>query len=55
MRMALCIANGGASTDLGLKLVWVQEMGAEPTVEVGQAGRLGTTGPSPSRPVSVAP
>jgi hypothetical protein len=29
--------------------------GAEPTPEVGQAGRLGSTGPGPSRPGSVAP
>jgi hypothetical protein len=29
--------------------------GAEPTPGVGQAGRLGPTGPGPSRPASVAP
>jgi hypothetical protein len=32
-----------------------KERGAEPTLEVGQAGRLGPTGPGPSRPGSVAP
>jgi hypothetical protein len=48
--------NGGASTDLGLKILRVQgKGGGEPTLEVGQAGRLGTTSPGPSRPGSVAP
>jgi hypothetical protein len=32
-----------------------KERGAEPTLEVGQAGRLGPTGPGPSQPVSIAP
>jgi hypothetical protein len=55
MRMALCHANGGASTNLGLKVLRVQEKGAELTPGVGQASRLGPTGPGPSRPGSVAP
>jgi hypothetical protein len=54
-RMALYLANGGASRNLGLKDFRVQEKGAEPTPGVGQAGRLGPTGPGPSRPGSVAP
>jgi hypothetical protein len=45
MRMALCITNGDAYMNLGLKIFRVQEKGAEPTLEVGQAGRLGPTGP----------
>jgi hypothetical protein len=53
--MALCLANGGASTNLGLKVLRVQEKGAELTLGVGQAGRLGPTGLGPSQPGSVAP
>jgi hypothetical protein len=43
--MALCLVNGGASRDLGLKILRVQGKGAELTLEVGQAGWLGPTGP----------
>jgi hypothetical protein len=53
--MALSSENGGASTNLGLKILRVQGKGAEPTLEVVQAGRLGPTGPGPSRPGSVVP
>jgi hypothetical protein len=53
--MALFLVNGGASTNLGLKILRVQGKGGEPTLELGQVGRLGTTGPGPSRPGSVAP
>jgi hypothetical protein len=55
MRMALSFVNGGASTDIELKILQVQGKGGEPNLEVGQAGRLGLTGPGPSRPGSVAP
>jgi hypothetical protein len=48
-------ANGGASRTLGLKILRVQGKGVKPTSGVGQAGRLGPTGPDPSRPGSVAP
>jgi hypothetical protein len=48
-------ANGGASRTLGLKILRVQGQGGKPTPGVGQAGRLGLTGPGPSRPSSVAP
>jgi hypothetical protein len=51
----LCLSNGGASTNLGLKVLRVQEKGAEPTPGVGQAGRFWSTGPGTSRPGSVAP
>jgi hypothetical protein len=50
--MALCNANGGTSRDLGLKILRVQGKGAEPTLELGQAGRLGPTAqahPGPAR------
>jgi hypothetical protein len=53
--MALSSTNGGASTDLGLKILRVQRKGAEPTLIVGQVDRLGPTGLGPSRPSSVAP
>jgi hypothetical protein len=55
--MALCITNGGASTNLGLKILRMQGKGAELTLEleVGQADQLGPTGPGPSPPGSVAP
>jgi hypothetical protein len=53
--MAPSSVNGGASTNLGLKILWVQGKGAEPTLEVGQAGRLGLTGLDPSRLGAVAP
>jgi hypothetical protein len=52
---SLSFANGGASRTLGLKILRVQGKGAEPTPGVGQASRLGPTGPGPSRPGSVAP
>jgi hypothetical protein len=52
--MALSFANGGAYRDLGLKILQVQGRGAELTSGVGQASRLGPTGPGPSRPGSVA-
>jgi hypothetical protein len=48
--MALCLANDGASSNLGLKDLQVQEKGAEPTPRVGQADR-----PRPIWPGSVAP
>jgi hypothetical protein len=51
----LSLANGGASRTLGLKTLRVQGRGAEPTPGVGQASRLGPTGPGPSRPGSVTP
>jgi hypothetical protein len=54
MRRALSPANGGASRDLGLKILRVQEKGGEPNPELGQASWLGPTGPGPSRPGSVA-
>jgi hypothetical protein len=54
-RMALCLANGGTSSNLGLKDLGCKKREAEPTPRVGQAGRLGPTGPGPSRPGSVAP
>jgi hypothetical protein len=53
--MALCFMNGGASRDLGLKILRVQGRGAEPTPELSQADRLGPTDLGPSRPGSVAP
>jgi hypothetical protein len=47
-------ANGSASRTLGLKILRVQgKGGTDPGV--GQASRLGPTGPGPSRPGSVAP
>jgi hypothetical protein len=39
---------------LGLKILRVQGSGAEPTLEVGQAGRPGPTGPGSPQPGSVA-
>jgi hypothetical protein len=53
--MALSPANGGASRALGLKILRVQGKGSRTDPGVGQAGRLGLTGPGPSRPGSVAP
>jgi hypothetical protein len=53
VRMALSSANGGASRDLGLKILRVGGGGL--TLGQGQAGRLGPTGPGPSRRGSVAP
>jgi hypothetical protein len=57
VRLALYLANGSASTNLGLKDLRVQEKGGggEPTPEVGQSGWLGPTGLGPSRLGSVAP
>jgi hypothetical protein len=49
------LANGSASRDLGLKILQVQGMGAELTLGLGQASRLGPTGPGPYMPGSVAP
>jgi hypothetical protein len=48
-------ANGGASTYLGLKDLYTQEMGGRTDPRVGQAGRPGPTGLGPSWPGSVAP
>jgi hypothetical protein len=50
--MALRFVNGGASRDLGLKILRVQGRGGggEPTPELGQAGRLGPIGLGPSGP-----
>jgi hypothetical protein len=48
-------ANAGAFTDLGLKVLRVQEKGGESTLGVGQVGRLGPTDPGPSRLGSVTP
>jgi hypothetical protein len=39
----------------GWRSFMCKERGAEPTLELGQAGRLGPTGPGPPRPGSVAP
>jgi hypothetical protein len=39
VRIALPFANGGTSRTLGLKILWVQRKGAEPTSRVGQADR----------------
>jgi hypothetical protein len=50
----LSLANGGASTNSGLKILQLQGKGGEPTLGLGQAGRLGPTSPGPSRPGSVA-
>jgi hypothetical protein len=44
-RMALCLANGGASSNLRLKDLLCKKKENEPTPEVGPAGRLGPTGP----------
>jgi hypothetical protein len=46
------LANGGASRALGLKILRVQGKGGR-APGVGQAGRLGPTGPGPSQPGSI--
>jgi hypothetical protein len=47
--MALSSANGGASRTLGLKILWVQGKGAEPTPGVGQAHFVSVRSPLFSR------
>jgi hypothetical protein len=51
VRMALSPTNGDASRVLGLKILRVQGKGAEPTPEVGWAGRPGPTGQAHFGPV----
>jgi hypothetical protein len=53
--MALCFANGGASRDLGLKILQVQGKGGRTDPRSGPDRRLGPTGPGPSQPDSVTP
>jgi hypothetical protein len=53
--MALSFAICGSTRDLGLKILRVQGKVVVPTPGLGQAGRLGPTGSSPSRTGSVAP
>jgi hypothetical protein len=54
------LANGGASTNLGLKVLQVEEKGGRTDPRSGPgrpawADRLGPTGPGPFRPGSVTP
>jgi hypothetical protein len=48
-------ANGSTSKTLGLKILRVHGKGGSNQPSVGQAGRLGPTGPGLSQPGSVAP